>query len=226
MELYDEEWADTFDEKAQAAIPGRDGIFRIADACFADLPVDARVLIVGCGTGTELLHLASRHPGWRFEAVDPAGPMLDVCRRRLNAAGLLARVRLHQRPLDGFRTESCHAATAILVSQHLVDDALATVFFRDIAVNLTSGGSLFSVNLSAPAHNPKRESLLQIWRKQASTAGIPDRDLVNLRAKFDQDIAIRPAVVIERVLEEAGFGSPVQVFQSVIYVAWYSRKIA
>jgi hypothetical protein len=36
----------------------------------------------------------------------------------------------------------------------------------------------------------------------------------------------RPAAVIERLLQEAGFGSPVQIFQSVIYVAWYSRKVA
>jgi tRNA (cmo5U34)-methyltransferase len=63
MAMGDDEWGTKFDEMARSAILGRDDISQIADACFADLPVDARVLIVGCGTGPELLHLASRHPG-------------------------------------------------------------------------------------------------------------------------------------------------------------------
>ena len=152
--------------------------------------------------------------------------MLSVCRRRLMAAGLLDRVHLHQRPLAGFRTEPCHAATAILVSQHLADDALATAFFRDIAANLISRGPLFSADLSAPSSEPERESLLQIWRRQASTAGIPERGLIDLQARFGRDIAVRPAAAIEHLLKEAGFGSLAQVFQSLIYVAWCSRKVA
>jgi hypothetical protein len=56
----------------------------------------------------------------------------------------------------------------------LVDGALATAFFRDIAANLVSGGPLFSADLCAPCHEPERESLLRVWQKQASTAGIPE----------------------------------------------------
>lgn len=226
MEMYGEEWAATFDEMAQAAIPGREGIFRIANACFADLPTEARVLVVGCGTGTELLHLASQHPRWRFEAVEPAEPMLNACRRRVSAAGLEDRVRLHQCRLEGFRIEPCHAATAILVSQHVVDDTLATAFFRDIAANLTSGGLCFSADISVPPQEPERELILQVWQRQASTAGVPEQGLIDLRARFGRDLVARPAAVIERLFKEAGFLPPIQVFQSLIYVAWSSRKVA
>ncbi|HVP27920.1 MAG TPA: class I SAM-dependent methyltransferase [Myxococcota bacterium] len=106
---------------ADAAIAGCEGLLRVTEACLADLAPDARILVVGCGTGTELLHLASHHPGWRFEAVEPAAPMLAVARKRIGEAGLCSHVTFHERPLAGLRVAPCDGATALLVSQHLVD---------------------------------------------------------------------------------------------------------
>ena len=78
MEMYSEEWALRFEEYANASIAGREGLFRLADAAFAGLPKDARILVVGCGTGSEIMALASRHEGWQFEAIEPAQAMLAV----------------------------------------------------------------------------------------------------------------------------------------------------
>lgn len=224
MEMYGEEWAARFEELADAGIPGRAGLFRIADACLADLPEDARLLIVGCGTGTELLQLAVRHPSWRFEAVEPAKAMLRICSQRLESASLLERARLHQRPLAGLRIAPCHAATAILVSQHVVDDVLAADFFRDIAANLTVDGRLFSADISAPAEESARDRLLRVWRDQATTAGIPAQGIDEMRSKFGRDLHLRSPAAIESLLEGAGFSAPLPVFQSLIYRAWSSRK--
>lgn len=53
----------------------------------ADLPAEARVLDVGCGTGILLEVCVER--GFRAHGVDPSGGMLEVARRRLGASAQL-----------------------------------------------------------------------------------------------------------------------------------------
>ena len=230
MPMYDGEhdhlrWVERrFDELADASVAGRSGLFRIADACFAELPSEARILVVGCGTGTEILHLASRHPGWRFEAVDPAEPMVAVCRRRLAAAGLTDRVRLHVGTIEGMRIEPCHGATAILVSQHLVEDAAAGAFFSAIAAALVPGGPLFSADMALPPDDASHEVVLRTWEAQGLAAGVPREGLASLRTRFGHDLAPRPPEKVRALLLGAGFASSVQLFQSLLYLAWLSRK--
>lgn len=226
MELYGEEWAARYEEYANASIAGREGLFRLADACLADLPEVARILVIGCGTGSEILALASRHPGWRFEAVDPAEQMLAVCRRRLDAADLGNRVVLHHQPVEGLQVEPCDAATAILVSQHVVDDAGASQFFSAIAANLVDSAPLFSADLSLPDEVEARDALLRTWRQQAVTAGLPEEAPASLVSRFGQDLLPRPPARIEELLSSAGFRFPQQVFQSTIYRAWISQRTA
>lgn len=226
MELYGEAWARRFDELAEAAIAGRVGLFRIAEACFAALPDVARVLVVGCGTGSELLHLAARRPGWRFEAVEPADAMRAECERRVEASGLAERVRMHAQPLAGLRVEPCDAATAILVAQHVVDDADAAGFFRDVAANLAPNAPFFSADVSAPSDPLARSRLLDLWQAQAGAYGVPVEELIEMRGRFERDVRLRAPEAIERALAAAGLGACSAVFQSLIYRAWVSRKPA
>jgi len=42
------------------------------------------------GTGSELIYLAQNFPQWQF-TVEPAAPMLDVCRQRTEECGIASR---------------------------------------------------------------------------------------------------------------------------------------
>lgn len=223
MEMYGEEWAARFEEYANASIAGREGLFRLAEASLAELPDDARILVVGCGTGSEVLALASRHAGWRFEAVEPAQGMVAVCRQRLNSAALSHRVTVHERSVEGLRIEPCHAATAILVSQHIIDDAGASRFFSEIAMNLIDGAVLFSADITLPDETSRTDAMLRTWRRQAVTAGLPEDAPATLIARFGKELAPRTPVGVETLLSSAGFRAPLQVFQSTIYRAWVSH---
>ena len=63
MGLFTKDWAEKYDAGIAAATPGRDGIFTLSEAHFAGLPEDARILCIGVGTGTEIVSLATKHPG-------------------------------------------------------------------------------------------------------------------------------------------------------------------
>src|SRR5476649_396423 len=59
-----------------------------------DLPDDARILCVGVGTGSEIIRLARKYPGWHFTGVDPSPDMLAVCAEKLQLEGLHDRCTL------------------------------------------------------------------------------------------------------------------------------------
>jgi tRNA (cmo5U34)-methyltransferase len=59
---------------------------------------EGEILIVGAGTGAEILQLGKTNAGWRFLGVDPAKPMLDLAKEKIEAAGLSDRVSL----INGF----------------------------------------------------------------------------------------------------------------------------
>jgi tRNA (cmo5U34)-methyltransferase len=136
--------------------------------------------------------------------------------------GIASRVALHERTLAGLRIEPCQGATAILVSQHLVDGAAADGFFRDLAANLVGEAPLVSADLCAPLAG--RERLLRIWQTQAETAGVPPEGTATLRARLGVELALRTAAEIEARIEAAGFEAPVQVFQSTLYRGWCTTK--
>jgi len=72
---------------AKAGLPGYEAIHRIAAAVFSSrLPDCAKILVVGAGTGTELLNFGSKNPSWHFVAVEPAPSMMAVCQNRVAEA--------------------------------------------------------------------------------------------------------------------------------------------
>lgn len=223
MEMYGNEWAARYEEYANASIAGREALFRLANASFSDLPENARILVVGCGTGSEILTMASHHAGWRFEAIEPAQGMLTVCRQRLSSAGIAHRVNMHQSNIEGLKLDLCDAATAILVSQHIVDDLGACRFFSGIAANLLDGAPLFSADIALPEKASSADMMLRIWKQQALAAGLPADAPASLIERFGRDLLARSPEKIEELLSSAGFRSSLQVFRSTMYCAWTSR---
>jgi tRNA (cmo5U34)-methyltransferase len=170
------------------------GVTHIASmirAPLSQLPEDARILVVGSGTGSEILVLAQRHPNWRFEAVEPAEQMLALSRRRIAAAGIDHRVVFHHRLVEGMKIEPCDAATSSLVAQHIVDDPGARRFFTEIAANLVVGAPSFSADISVPDGDGASEALLRIWQHQATTAGLPRDAPASLVSRFGRDLEAR-----------------------------------
>jgi len=109
----------------------------------------------------------------------PGAPTRDSCPRRRQGA----------EDLDIRRRD---AETAILVSQHCVADRAAAHFFSEIARNLASGSRLFSADISLPDETDARERLLDAWKQQAVSAGLPEEAPESMKGRFGQDLVACP----------------------------------
>ena len=214
---YDKQWA------RMSAI--RDCLHLLLDAVFVDLPVDARVLCVGVGTGAELAYLARRFPLWRFTAVDPSGAMLDKCRERAEAEGYLSRCSFHEGYVESLPSEDVHeGATCFLVSQFILAPEARVEFFKEIANRLRSGGILASSDLAFDVSSKDYDALLRAWLITMQSAGVQPDVLEKVRAAYGKDVAILPPGRVASMIESAGFESSIQFFQGGLIHAWFSKR--
>ena len=131
-------------------------VFR-AHGGMLDLPSDARVLDIGCGTGALASVLAER--GFRVSAVEPSAGMRERARRRLRGTGvaLSAGDALEGLPFpDG--------AFDLVVASHVVHGMSATdrvTFYRE-ALRVSTGLVLFHDYAPRhPRHSPPDAPFLE-----------------------------------------------------------------
>jgi len=214
---YDRQWA--------RMAPIRDCLHYLLEAVFAELPVQARILSIGAGTGAEISYLARKYPEWRFTAVDPSGAMLEICRQRALADGFETRCDFHVGYVDSLpATEPYDGATCFLVSQFIMETDARIDFFREIASRLRPGGILASSDLASDVTSRAYGELLHGWFRLMSSAGLQPEALERMRANYARDVAILPQGEVESIIRSAGFAPPVQFFQAGLIHAWFSRR--
>ena len=222
--LFDQQ-AGSYDERWAKTAPIRDSLHFLLNAVFASLPVDARILCIGAGTGEEIDYLAKRHAGWRFTAVDPSPAMIEVCRGKAASGGYASRCEFHAGYVESLPAQApFDAATCLLVSQFILDETARTAFFRNIAGRLREDAILASADLASDTDSPAYASLLETWLNLMLSAGIPAAGLEQMRANYARDVAILPPARVAGLIAAGGFDAPVQFHQAGLIHAWYARR--
>ena len=222
---FDQAHAAEYDKRYAKLAPMRDALHLLTAAVFADLPADARVLCVGAGTGAELIALAEKFPRWQFTAVDPSGPMLDVCRRRTAECGVADRCTFHQGFLDTLPpSEPFDAATSLLVSHFILAPEARTAFFRGIAERLRPAGLLVNADLASDVNSEEYRSLLEVWLELMKAADQPPEKVEALRVAYTRDVAILPPAQLSAIISAGGFEPPVLFLQTGLIHAWYAVR--
>lgn len=225
---FDEAHAAIYDTQFAKLAAMRDALHLVTQLALRELPEDAHILSVGAGTGAEILNLAKTFPGWTFTAVDTSAPMLERCRARVAEEHIEARVRFHVGDIHGLPRApgSFDAATAILVSQFVVDPAARQQFFRSIADHLKPRAPLVFADLAAAVDD---EPLRELWqRAQSFAAGRVDTRTDAEKKAAAQSaaklVAIVPPEEVERLVQAAGFDAPTRVFQTLMIHGWVARR--
>jgi SAM-dependent methyltransferase len=173
-------------------------------AMFATIPVHD-VLDLGCGTGGHLLRMTRM--GWRPTGVDLSERMLDISRRKLQAAGFeVPLVQADLRSFDlgtkfdlitclfssfGYVTENSGVRSALEhVRRHLKIGGLFVMEFWN-------GAAVLSQRPEARVYRYKRDGLTVIRTAQ------PSLDTINHTATIRYDIlAVRGSEVVDQLTEE------------------------
>lgn len=214
---YDDRW------KPLAAIT--DALHLFSRSALTSLPDDAHILCAGVGTGADILAFAEAYPGWQFTGFDPSEDMLDVCRDRMDEAGLAGRYTLHQGYIDDLPpTAPFDGAVSFLVSHFITHAKKRAEFFRAIADRLSPGALYLTADLAADFNDPTFDDLMDIWLGTIAMAGMNAEGQANYRKMFRKEFAAHTPVEVEKMIEASGFNRPVQFYQGGLIRAWAAQK--
>jgi len=224
---FDEERAVAYDERIRRLAPGYDVLHdAIASMAESFLGEDAHLLVVGAGTGTEIVRLARVRPGWHFTAVDPSAEMIDRCRERVEAEEVGPRVEYRCDRVEALSGESrFDAATSVFVAHFIQEPYAKQRFFRAIARQVRSEAPLLLADLYEGASGDAFEQLTAAWRRAVRRAGMEAETVENAFARMDRQINFVPEDELAQILNETGFAAPTRFYQCFLWGAWWTRAV-
>lgn len=223
---FDAEYGRRYDEIVRMVVPGYEHLFPMVHALFRErLGARAHVLVVGAGSGSELVTFAGAEPGWQLTGVEPSSQMGRIARGKLEAAGLEDRVALHHGYTDGLpAVERYDAATLICVMHFLPDDGGKLALLRSIAQRLAPGAPLALVDGHGAPGTAAFDTRFAGWMRFAQDMGMTDEELAVYRAQLDGSVHWSPERRILALLEEAGFGEAVCFYRAFVFGGWVALK--
>lgn len=181
-------------------------------------PAEARILVLGAGGGLETKAFADTHPGWTFDAVDPAAAMLDLAAHTLGPT--VSRVRMHHGFIDDAPPGPFDAATSLLTLHFLPPDERRRTA-AEVRRRLAPGAPLVAVHLSFPQRtDDEREMWVQRHAANLVASGVDAADAEQARTAIAHDV---PALTPEQdreILEDAGFSDVTEFFSAFTIRGW------
>ena len=189
-----------------------------------ELPDQSRILCVGVGTGAEILSLSQTYPNWKFLALDPSQSMLNICRERLQQAGVADRCEfVHGYVQDLPPGENFNAALSILLA-HFVPKNDRQSFFQNMTDRLKPRGFLVNAEISFDLDSREFSSMLPNWMSVQQLMGATAESLAKLPSLMRDVLTIFPPKETENIFREVGIDLPVQFFQAFMICGWYGQK--
>ena len=217
--IFSQKCASDFDAHREKLASIKDALHLSIRMLTSKLPSDSQVLIIGAGTGSELIALAQAFPQWGFTVVEPASAMLEVCKLRAEKQGITSRCLFHEGYLDSLPdSRSFDVATSILVSHFIMNPKKRSQYFSEIASRLRCGAYLIEACLASDMSKPAYNQLLEVWINMHDYAKIP----VHVDS-FGNKVSILPVEKVETIIESGGFDTPVLFFQTLLIHAWFTQ---
>lgn len=223
-DFFTQEAALAYDERNRQLLPIADNMHFLIRLVLKDHSPQAKVLCVGVGTGAEIFSLAKAFPDWTFVGVDPSASMLEVCRERLQKAGLTSRCQLiHGYVHDVPTGENYDVVISVLVG-HFVKREDRLSFYKAMYDRLVPSGYLINTEMSFDLDSKEFPSMLKNWEGVQSMMGATAESLASLPLQLREMLSILSPKETEDLLKRSGILLPVRFFQAFMISGWYGRK--
>jgi tRNA (cmo5U34)-methyltransferase len=227
---FDPARAGEYEAQSRVALAGYDACHELT-ACMLAASLgsgtSARILVAGAGGGAkEILTAGALEPTWRFTAVDPSPPMMDLAVARLSEAGLLDRTDVVLGTVDDLPPDNRFDATTLIgVLHHLPGDETKRAILRALALRLKPGAPLvLAGNYYAYASQPLMlRAWGERWRMQGAAPGEVQAKLGKILQGADPP---HSEEAVAMLLRDGGFEPPLRFFSSLFWGAWIARRQA
>jgi tRNA (cmo5U34)-methyltransferase len=208
-------------QRAMKLVPGLLDMQRMAAVLLAErAPADARILVVGAGGGVELKTFAEAHPGWRFDGVDPAAPMLALAETTLGP--LMSRIALHEGIIDA-APEGPFDGASCLLTLHFVAAEERRRTLREIHRRLKPGAPLVVMHISFDQQRGARDVWLSRYAGFAISNGVDPEKARTAASTIHEQLPILSPEQDEALMREAGFTDVDVFYVGMAFRGWVAH---
>ena len=217
--------AKSYDQRIVQAIPGYAVLHKLAGTILAaELLKEASLLIVGAGTGMEILEWGPEHEAWHFTASDPSPDMLAIAKQKLTTASLLERISLHEGTVDQLPEDAAFdAATLLLVLHFLATDEERAALLEQIISRLAPGAPFLISSLFGDTESTRYKKQMTWTKAWAIRQGMDPKQAEDHFSPTRKDLCVITEEHLKRLLRDAGFIDVQRFFQTAAFGAWIAR---
>ncbi|MDM5250910.1 MULTISPECIES: class I SAM-dependent methyltransferase [unclassified Lysinibacillus] len=217
--------ANEYEKGIRRTLPSYDAMLRLTQTFYqSTLPEKADFLIVGSGSGNEILQLAEKRAHWSFVGIDPSSAMLQIAEERLKP--LPNNMSLHQGTILDTLLPSVKfdAASCILVLHFINDHQEKLATLKEIANNLKPGAPFVLVSKYGQLGSLETELQFDLWRAywlqhtklSPSEVAEMEKSIRSLSFMREEDIL--------SLLQQAGFTRSSRFFATTLFGGWICYK--
>jgi tRNA (cmo5U34)-methyltransferase len=216
----------TYDRFIRKVVPGYDAMFQMTLAVLRRAVGDtARVLVVGSGSGNELLEFGTAMPRWTFTGVDTSAQMVAITAERVREAGLSERVTLVHGAVDRVPEAAPFDAASMLLVMHFVEGVPAKRrLLEGIAARLRPGGALALIDYHGTPGTTQHDFLLDAWMEYVMIRGLSREEMLDYRGRIERGVYSISLEATLALLREAGFEEAVPYYRGIPFGGWIARR--
>ena len=222
---FDGAYGGEYEDLARTVIPGYLSSFLQALALLQSrLASDSRVLVVGAGTGIEIVTFKTAEPEWQCTGIDPSPKMINIARRRVAEAGLEDGVELVEGHVEQLAGRTFSAASCFNVMHFLPDNGAKQRLLDGIARRLEPGAPLVLFDLHGDRSTPECAEQYAAWRAYWKIQGMDREARDAFHAQVEAGIHWIPESRVFGLLAETGFEEVQRFFRGLLYGGWIARR--
>ena len=212
-----------YDKKIRLFCGAYEEIFKLSLCCLkATIPQHARILVVGAGTGMEIIAFAPLNPGWSLYGVDPSGDMLALAQKKISEKKVSNEIHLQKGYVDNLDDEEVFdGATCILVMHFLKDDGAKLGLLKSVHRHLKPGAPLVLVDGCGEPGTIAFDETMKAWKQYPILHGLDPEIVENAFSEVIMKMVnFVPESRILKLLEEAGFVNIFKYYSGFLYSGW------
>lgn len=218
IEIFENERATGYDQFVERWIPN----YHYFMGHLPDLLSDAypkELLVVGCGTGNEIMCFVNSPERWQITGIDPSPGMIIQAREKLKN-------RDNVKLIEGLVTDLAidkkyNAATLLLVLHFIEDNGNKLQILKGIADRLMPGAKFVILDITGDKKQIRDNlEVLKLLLPQ----GLNEQEISERLNRIENKFHTVSEERLSELLQEAGFEKPLRFFQSSIYMGWITHK--
>ncbi len=217
--------ANEYEKGIRRTLPSYDTMLRLTQSFYQSaLHEKAEFLVVGSGSGNEILQLAEERPHWSFVGIDPSEAMLQIAGERLKS--LPNKISFYQGTILDARLPAVKfdAASCVLVLHFIQDDQEKLATLKEIANRLKLGAPFVLVSKYGQPGSLETELQFDLWRAYwLQHTKLTPSDVAEMEQSIRSLSFMREEDILS-LLQQAGFTKPSRFFATTLFGGWLCYK--